>query len=319
MFETERNQPMRVCAAASGFSHWTLAISNGMSTNPMPSSSAELVRGARPRRSSRCLARRCGGARRSPCRSCRGRPRSAPPRRCAGSRAGRRPRASIAPSPARPAPSTSRAASSAKSHFDLRPKPPPSSVTLTVTLSSEMPSVLATSSRVPPGLCTGAQISALSPLTSATATGGSMLTWARCGQIIFADDHLVGALQRAFDVAFLAHDEAGLARGLLELGAVGDRVVFGIGAIVPDDLQRVAALDRRAGIARDHGHAAERLEFRRPRPALDLHDLLDAGDLHAPPPVERDQLAAGHRRPRDHGILHAGQAHVRAVTAPCRW
>ena len=30
MFDTERNQPMRVCAAASGFSHWMLAIWNGM-------------------------------------------------------------------------------------------------------------------------------------------------------------------------------------------------------------------------------------------------------------------------------------------------
>ena len=36
MFETERNQPMRVNAAASGFSQETLAISNGMSTRPMP-------------------------------------------------------------------------------------------------------------------------------------------------------------------------------------------------------------------------------------------------------------------------------------------
>src|SRR5260370_42452291 len=68
------------------------------------------------------------------------------------------------------------AASSAKSHFDLRPNPPPSSVTLTVTLSSGMPRGLATSSRVPPALCTGAQISALSPLPLATATGGAMLT-----------------------------------------------------------------------------------------------------------------------------------------------
>ena len=38
IFDTERNQPMRVCAAASGFSHWMFAISNGMSTSPMPSS-----------------------------------------------------------------------------------------------------------------------------------------------------------------------------------------------------------------------------------------------------------------------------------------
>ena len=41
------------------------------------------------------------------------------------------------------------AASSTKSHFDLRPKPPPRSVTLTVTFSIGTPSVSATSWRVP--------------------------------------------------------------------------------------------------------------------------------------------------------------------------
>ena len=38
MFETERNQPMRVCASASPFSQRRLGISNGLSTKPMPSS-----------------------------------------------------------------------------------------------------------------------------------------------------------------------------------------------------------------------------------------------------------------------------------------
>src|SRR5581483_11851707 len=116
----------------------------------------------------------------------------------------------------------------------------------------------------------------------------------------------------------LAHDKTGLARGLLELGAVGDRVVFGIGAIVPDHLQRVAALDRGTGIARDHRHAAERLELRRPWPALDLHHLLDAGDLHGIGAVERDELAARYRRPGDHGILHARQTNVGAVLRGAR-
>ena len=43
-------------------------------------------------------------------------------------------------------------------------------------------------------------------------------------QIVLTYDHLVGALQRGFDVAFLAHHQAGLARGFLEFGPVGDRV-----------------------------------------------------------------------------------------------
>ena len=89
---------------------------------------------------------------------------------------------------------------------------------MTVTFSSGMPSVLATSSRVPPGLCTGAQISALSPLTSATADRRLHADVGEMRQVVFADDDLVGALQRGLGVALVAHDEARLARGLLELG-----------------------------------------------------------------------------------------------------
>jgi hypothetical protein len=80
-------------------------------------------------------------------------------------------------------------------------------------------------------------------------------------EVVLADDDLVGALQGRLRVTFLAQHEAGLARGLLELLAVGDRVVFAVGAVVPHQLQRVAALDCRTGVARDHGDAAERLEF----------------------------------------------------------
>ena len=38
MFETDRNQPMRVCAVASGFSMRMLGIANGTLMTPMPSS-----------------------------------------------------------------------------------------------------------------------------------------------------------------------------------------------------------------------------------------------------------------------------------------
>ena len=88
-----------------------------------------------------------------------------------------------------------------------------------------------------------------------------MLDMGEMRQVVFADDHLVGALQGRIDVALLAHDQAGFARGFLERGAIGPGVVACIGAVIPDDLQRVAPLDRRAGVARDHGDAAERLEF----------------------------------------------------------
>ncbi len=135
-------------------------------------------------------------------------------------------------------------------------------------------------------------------------------------QVVFADDHLVGALQGGIDVAFLAHHKARLARGFLELGAIGDRLVFAVGPVVPDDLQGVAALDRCPRVARDHRDAAERLEFRRPRPSLDFHHLLDAGNLHGLRSVERHDPAAGHRRTGNNGVLHAGQTDVGAVT--CR-
>ncbi len=40
MLFTERNQPMRVCAVASGFSMRTFGMANGRSISPMPSSNA---------------------------------------------------------------------------------------------------------------------------------------------------------------------------------------------------------------------------------------------------------------------------------------
>ena len=83
----------------------------------------------------------------------------------------------------------------------------------------------------------------------------------KVGQVVLAHDYLVGALQGGLDVAFLAHDESGFWRGLFELGSIGDRVIFGVGAVVPGDLERVAALDRRAGVASNHRDPAERLEF----------------------------------------------------------
>lgn len=68
-----------------------------------------------------------------------------------------------------------------KSDFDLRPKPPPSSVTWIVTRSSGMPSSFATSARLACGFCVGAQISARPSATRAIATSGSICRCERCG------------------------------------------------------------------------------------------------------------------------------------------
>src|SRR5450432_2184450 len=62
-----------------------------------------------------------------------------------------------------------------------RPKPPPHSVTWTVTSSMSMPSALATNACATVGLCDGAQISQRSPVTLAVAFCGSSVACARYG------------------------------------------------------------------------------------------------------------------------------------------
>ena len=121
------------------------------------------------------------------------------------------------------------------------------------------------------------------------------------------------AAARRGEVAVVAHDLARLARGLLQRRPVGDGVVARVRAVVPDDLQRVASLHRRPGVARDHGDAAERIELRRARRGVDLHDLHDARHLERRGRVDAHDLAAEHLRSRDHGVEHAGQARVHAV------
>ncbi|MNO87266.1 hypothetical protein D3C76_786850 [compost metagenome] len=95
-------------------------------------------------------------------------------------------------------------------------------------------------------------------------TGDSDHRLHRCvGQV----RHIVSGLKRAiwirdqvFDLAVFAHHFTGLERGGLQLFAVGDRVVAGVGAVVPFDFQRLAPLDRCPGVAGDHRHSAQRLE-----------------------------------------------------------
>ena len=122
--------------------------SNGMSTRPMPSSKSACCFGSGMKVDMMVGATlRCRQPR--PCRPGRRRPRCARPRWCG--------EAALDVVLAGPGDLDRRAAhllgegaaSSAKSHFDLRPKPPPSSVTCTVTFSIGRPSALATSSRVP--------------------------------------------------------------------------------------------------------------------------------------------------------------------------
>src|SRR5207245_10694734 len=75
----------------------------------------------------------------------------------------------------------STAASMPKSGLDLRPKPPPSKVTCTVTSSADMPSRLATRSRAAWGDWKHPQTSHLPLVMRAAAAGGSIVACARCG------------------------------------------------------------------------------------------------------------------------------------------
>src|SRR5262249_44545316 len=95
-------------------------------------------------------------------------------------------------------------------------------------------------------------------------------------------------------------------RCLLHLLAERHGIVAGVRTVVPDDLQLVAAVDRTAGVARDHRDTADWHELRWPGPASDLHHLLHTRDLEGFGGVERYELAANHRWTRDHRELHAG-------------
>ena len=133
-------------------------------------------------------------------------------------------------------------------------------------------------------------------------------------QIIFADDHLVGALQRGVDVALLAHDEARFARGLLELApdrrpnsylalAPSSQVSFSASRplIAAPVLRAITATPPSGWNFDGHGQPLTSITFSTPETFI-------AADA-----VERHQLAAGHRRTGDDGIFHAGQPDVGAV------
>ncbi len=131
--------------------------------------------------------------------------------------------------------------------------------------------------------------------------------------VVLGLDLLGSTRERLIDIAAVAHRFAGLGRGGAHLGLILGRVVRRVGPVVPIELQGFASLDRGPGVGGDHGDAALRVELRRRRRARDLHHFLDAGDFHRRRGVEAAELAAMHRRARDDGVLHAGQAHVDAV------
>ena len=126
--------------------------------------------------------------------------------------------------------------------------------------------------------------------------------------------HLARSLRHGcIDVACLAKHFPGLARGLLELGAIGGRVVASVLAIVPVDLQRLPPLHRDPGIVRHDRDAAERLKLRGRRRARNLDHFHDTGNRQRLRRIEARHFAAEHRRARDDGIEHSIESHVDAV------
>src|SRR6266850_4898292 len=118
-------------------------------------------------------------------------------------------------------------------------------------------------------------------------------------------DDLAAGAQRLLGVALVARDLARLLGGrrilLADLRA-GER---GHGALVPRDLERAAALQRRPEVGGDDGDAVG-----------DLHDVLDAGHGLGGRRVEGLHLAAEDGAALDRGDQHARHLHVHAVDRP---
>ncbi|MCY1394456.1 hypothetical protein D9M71_93760 [compost metagenome] len=135
-------------------------------------------------------------------------------------------------------------------------------------------------------------------------------------QVIGSLEHCRCARHRRIDVAGIAHYFARLPGRRFQRLAVRHRVVAGIRAIVPHDLQRFTPLDRRPGIARHYRHAAQGLEFARQRAWLDLHHLDHSRNLHGCAGIERLDLATIDRRSRYHSMQHTLDFYVSAIHGP---
>jgi hypothetical protein len=138
------------------------------------------------------------------------------------------------------------------------------------------------------------------------------------GDVILRRDFLCRLGHGAIHVAARADGDAGLARGLFEGRAEGLRIIGSMRAVVPGHAQGFAPLDGCPGVAGDDRHAAHRHEHRRRWRRRDLDHLLDARHLHGRGGVIGSHLAAHHRRTRDDGVFHAGQADILPIDRATR-
>ena len=118
-------------------------------------------------------------------------------------------------------------------------------------------------------------------------------------------DDLAAGAQRLLGVALVARHLARLPGHRLVLLADRSTGERGQGALVPRDLERAAALQRRPEVGGDDGDAV-----------ADLHDVADARHGLGGRGVEGLHLAAEYRAALDRGDQHARHLHVHAVDRP---
>ncbi len=162
------------------------------------------------------------------------------------------------------------------------PKPPPSSGTFTVTSSTEDQHLVEVVAASRPGLRHRRANGGLQ--TSASSRGGSMLAYAKCRTQCCARAVFAANFSGPSASPSLRPDQAEQYRGSPpSAGGNTWRIMAGVRTLIPDVLgvSRVPGLPSRC-CARHHGDAAHRHELGRPRPALNLDDLFDAGSHKMP-------------------------------------
>ena len=105
---------------------------------------------------------------------------------------------------------------------------------------------------------------------------------------------------------------ARLARGLLQFLLIVGRVVAGVAAVVPVDLELLAAFECGPRVVGDDRDAAERLKRVRRLKRIDRDGLLHADHFQSRRIVDRFDFSSEHRRMRNRRVKHAIDPNVHA-------
>ena len=132
-------------------------------------------------------------------------------------------------------------------------------------------------------------------------------------KVVFRSDALRRGRRCGGEVTVVADHLARFACGLLERRLVGNGVVAGVRAIVPNDLQRLAALHCRPRVARDDRNPAQRIEHGRSRARVDGYHAHHAGDFECFGGVVALDRATVYRRPSYNRIEHAVDSRIHPI------